>query len=623
MGHRARTGAPSRRQVLGAVAIGGCATVALPLVGKARAVAAEPAALPVGRPVYAGGTMSTGPQRSNRDLADPDNSTRFRGLGGRLYIHPIGFDNSPEADRRAIRDLFPAAPLLEGGVSDTVAETVGYLDHFVLPYWPGGAEAFIVNGLADQSVDYMRRLRAATAGKSRQLSAVVSPNGSRTDPDLANEPWASGRWDKDREMALIGGAITLDSPPYYYFAREEAYRSFVADQIQWALANGVTSYALLFPGSDPDWVAAYQRFVQDLEIRGALPDVWAPDCYYSDLPEARHPIGSDSDPQSTLGGALWLLERSRSQAEVVNRGTRTSLQVMTAGYTDRYLYDDLSFGDTAPLRDDATRRSSALVVRAGLADPDKVSLELADEPGVYLRHADYRIRFARNDGSELFAADATFRPVRAPGGAGVSFQSHNYPDRYIRHIGAQAWIANDSGTHAWDSSASFAADILFLPVPGSVSLAEGLRVSLGATLPSTADRLVRRTGDVAVAAAVTASADVRSRQDATFVLRRGLADGAAWSFESATFPGQFLRHRDYRLQVTTDTGGPFRADATFRAVTGLSGSNFSFQSVNYPDRYLRNFANGIWLGREGGPNNWDTTTNFAADATWHLGAGLA
>ncbi|WFE24581.1 AbfB domain-containing protein [Solwaraspora sp. WMMD937] len=59
------------------------------------------------------------------------------------------------------------------------------------------------------------------------------------------------------------------------------------------------------------------------------------------------------------------------------------------------------------------------------------SYNLADR---YLRHADYELVLAVDDGSSLFAADATFH--RTPGladGAWTSFRSHNLPDRYVRH----------------------------------------------------------------------------------------------------------------------------------------------------------------------------------------------
>jgi len=42
----------------------------------------------------------------------------------------------------------------------------------------------------------------------------------------------------------------------------------------------------------------------------------------------------------------------------------------------------------------------------------------------------------------------------------------------------------------------------------------------------------------------------------------------------------------------------------------------SFQSVNFPGRYLRTFNNVLYLASNGGPNPWDTATGWAADTSW-------
>ncbi|MGC9541946.1 AbfB domain-containing protein [Streptomyces sp. UG1] len=58
------------------------------------------------------------------------------------------------------------------------------------------------------------------------------------------------------------------------------------------------------------------------------------------------------------------------------------------------------------------------------------------------------------------------------------------------------------------------------------------------------------------------------------------------------YPGYFLRHSNYDFQLARNGGTPrFAADATFRQVAGLADSSWSsFQSYNYPDRYIRHYA---------------------------------
>lgn len=57
-----------------------------------------------------------------------------------------------------------------------------------------------------------------------------------------------------------------------------------------------------------------------------------------------------------------------------------------------------------------------------------------NHPGYFLRHFNFDFQLAHNDGTTQFAADAAFRKVAGLADAGwSSFQSYNYPDRYIRH----------------------------------------------------------------------------------------------------------------------------------------------------------------------------------------------
>ncbi len=71
----------------------------------------------------------------------------------------------------------------------------------------------------------------------------------------------------------------------------------------------------------------------------------------------------------------------------------------------------------------------------GLASSSGVSFESVNYPGRFLRHADYEIRLDANDGTATFCADATFTRVAGLADAAwSSFRSHNVPDRYLRHL---------------------------------------------------------------------------------------------------------------------------------------------------------------------------------------------
>jgi GH43 family beta-xylosidase len=102
----------------------------------------------------------------------------------------------------------------------------------------------------------------------------------------------------------------------------------------------------------------------------------------------------------------------------------------SASAEGRFIYHA---GNQVILDDDMidVARSQFRVV-PGLADSDAISLESADQPGRYVRHRDGEIWLEEHDGSEDFAADATWqlRPGLADSQL-ISFESYNVPRQYI------------------------------------------------------------------------------------------------------------------------------------------------------------------------------------------------
>ncbi|MBI1211196.1 MAG: hypothetical protein GC190_07015 [Alphaproteobacteria bacterium] len=66
------------------------------------------------------------------------------------------------------------------------------------------------------------------------------------------------------------------------------------------------------------------------------------------------------------------------------------------------------------------------------------------------------------------------------------------------------------------------------------------------------------------------SGDDLFRQDASFYVRPGLADGSLASFESVNYPGYYLRHRNFHLFLEQGSDELFRSDATFYPEPGLA-----------------------------------------------------
>jgi non-reducing end alpha-L-arabinofuranosidase len=154
------------------------------------------------------------------------------------------------------------------------------------------------------------------------------------------------------------------------------------------------------------------------------------------------------------------------------------------------------------------------------------------------------------------------------------------------------------------------------PVAGG-TLNPGSTISLRATTSGFTDRYIRHQNNNAVTSVISSGSPALDKNDGTWIVRRGLANNSCVSFESRNFPGDFLRHQNFQVRRQPMDGSTlFRQDATFCPQAGHTGSGTSFAALNFPTRFLRHFNNTVFIASNGGSNNFDTATNWAADTTW-------
>ncbi|MET8353157.1 MULTISPECIES: AbfB domain-containing protein [unclassified Micromonospora] len=97
-----------------------------------------------------------------------------------------------------------------------------------------------------------------------------------------------------------------------------------------------------------------------------------------------------------------------------------------------------------------------------------------------------------------------------------------------------------------------------------------------------------------------------------------------YSFESVNSPGQYLRHQNSRVRNSPNDGSALtRADATWCARVGLTGTGVSLGSYNFRGRYLRHYNSEVWLSNGAGGDPYNTPTLWAADSTWTIAAPWA
>jgi non-reducing end alpha-L-arabinofuranosidase len=148
----------------------------------------------------------------------------------------------------------------------------------------------------------------------------------------------------------------------------------------------------------------------------------------------------------------------------------------------------------------------------------------------------------------------------------------------------------------------------------------GAEVSVKATTPCCTSDYI--TGDYPSSDevgldAVTSSSSTTLKEDATWIVKPGLANSACVSFESANGSGDYLRHYDYELYLEPNDGTTqFALDATFCPRAGNSGSDYSLMSYNYSAQYIRHYNYLGYVASDGGSSTWDASSLWNEDSTW-------
>lgn len=299
-----------------------------------------------------------------------------------------------------------------------------------------------------------------------------------------------------------------------------------------------------------------------------------------------------------------------------------SLRVTTSGFTNRYLRHQDGLVRTDEISTDQGRLDATFRLRPGLADAACLSFESRNFPGDFLRHSNGRIRKDPNDGT--IAADATF--CAREGSGGTVLESFNQRGSFIRHYFEGVYLARNGGPDPWDTPISFAADTTW--AVGVALWRSGADLPLDqarsfrVTNPGLTDRYLRHRDGLARTDVVTGSSDGLLKADATFVVRRGLSEPSCYSFESRNFPGNFLRHADFRVRLNTnDNTDLFRRDATFCAQPGTGGVRL--ESVNELGTNIRHYAEEVWVASNGGAHTYDNPASYNQDVSWTVSSPWA
>lgn len=149
----------------------------------------------------------------------------------------------------------------------------------------------------------------------------------------------------------------------------------------------------------------------------------------------------------------------------IHAGSSISLRATTPCCTDNYITrvdDNVRIERVSGSSSGDLKKRASWTVRTGLGNSDCFSFESKDQPGSFIRHYNYQLKVNKNDGSKVFAEDATFCPETGINGQGNSIRSWSYPARYWRHYTGKCYIASNGGPHPFDARGTFNDDVSFV-----------------------------------------------------------------------------------------------------------------------------------------------------------------
>ncbi|KAK6066875.1 alpha-L-arabinofuranosidase B domain protein [Seiridium cupressi] len=170
---------------------------------------------------------------------------------------------------------------------------------------------------------------------------------------------------------------------------------------------------------------------------------------------------TESSVQADIVAAKYATTSLTSGA-ALTVGGKISLRATTSGYTTRYIAHDGETVNTQVVSSSSTtalQQQASWTVVTGLGNSACFSFESVDTPGSYIRHYDFVLQLAADDGTKQMHEDATFCPQTGLNGQGDSIRAWGYPTRYFRHYSNVMYAASNGGVHTFDSATSFNDDV--------------------------------------------------------------------------------------------------------------------------------------------------------------------
>ena len=157
--------------------------------------------------------------------------------------------------------------------------------------------------------DFYATVDAAKSYGITSVAPIFSPNGAGASLDTFS---TNATYADIRAAAIYGGALAIDAPPNFFLRNTAAYQQFTYQEIQWAHQNGLRVTVIISPSNDDsEFLNDTEDFVSALQANNAIPTEWVVENYD---PSDTDGVGSDTNPNSIAGVALWVAQNASTNA---------------------------------------------------------------------------------------------------------------------------------------------------------------------------------------------------------------------------------------------------------------------------------------------------------------------
>jgi hypothetical protein len=311
--------------------------------------------------------------------------------------------------------------------------------------------------------DYGNAETSSTDTGNGHMEAIYFGNSTSWGSGSGSGPWIMA----DLENGLFSGVNAGNNSGDPSISNRFTTAVIKGGANKWAIRGGNAQSGALstfYSGVRPN-VSGYNPMHKEGAIIlgiGGDNSISAQGTFYEGVMTSGYPTDATENSVQANVAAAGYATTTLTSGPAVTVGSAVSLRATTACCTTRYITHSGTAVSTAVITSSSTtaaKGQATFTVRAGLANSACRSFESKDTPGSYLRHSSFQLYLNANDGTAVFAGDATFCPQTGANGQGNSFVSYNYPTRDIRHYNNTVYLASNGGTHTFDAATSWSDDV--------------------------------------------------------------------------------------------------------------------------------------------------------------------